>query len=323
MRSSKAGSNFLFLLPLTFHSSGRFSGIELILLTKIYSMRSIGLDIGFGHTKVVWDEGSLKFPSWVAYWTGTGLEDIKPIEFDGAYFVVGEPAKFAKRVEIAGVDELIKYYPLFTKYVLEVLRVPAKQALVITGLPPRYISRAEEVKRSLSAIGVKSLIVFQGFGVYYDVKEKGISSGLVVDIGFNTVDYLAFSVEGEQFIKELAGSIASLGVINAVLIFRDLLPSNLESLRAKSPSSLINVFVQGRFKQYDLSEYKRKAVEQWNEMLKSRLRQEIGSLFLEKDTLIIAGGGAYLVSEEVFEQEVVIPDEPEFSNARGYWKIGK
>ena len=292
------------------------------------SMKVIGLDIGFGHTKVVYDEGKFKFPTWIAFWISTGVEDVKPIEYEGAYYVVGEKARFSgKRIEIAGIDELIKYYPLITKYVLEQLGIPPKKAMVITGLPPGYAERGKELTKIFSSMGMKSIIAFQGFGICTDVMDK-FPSGLVIDIGFNTVDYLSYSVEEGRLIKEISGTIPNLGVITAVSIFRDLLPTQKGVLKTKPLSGLVNIFLEGRWRGEDLSQYKESALIQWNEIIKARLRQELGVLYGEKSDLIVAGGGAYLVRPEVFSaddnapMEIYIPEEPEFSNARGYYKLG-
>jgi len=285
-------------------------------------MKVLGIDIGFGHTKVVYDGGKLKFPSWLSYWTITGIGDIKPVEYDGSRFVVGERARLSgKRIELASIDELIKYYPVFIRYVLDTLGLQAKEVLVITGLPPRYMERAEELKKD--KLGVKRQVVFQGFGIFWDSRERAGEDGLVVDIGYNTVDYFAYSVRGGELIKEVVGTIPNMGVINAVGMFRDLLPAKHEPLKTKPLSSLVNIFVEGKFRGEDFSSVKEKAVEQWNEMVKARLRQEVGVLFEEKEHLLVAGGGAYLVRKDVFPQEVIIPDEPEFANARGYYRLGK
>ncbi|MFZ8826631.1 MAG: hypothetical protein ACO2OT_07355, partial [Candidatus Caldipriscus sp.] len=249
-------------------------------------------------------------------------------EYEGAYYVVGEKARFSgKRIEIAGIDELIKYYPLITKYVLEQLGIPPKKAIVITGLPPGYADRGKELTKIFSNMGIKSIIAFQGFGICTDVMDK-FPSGLIIDIGFNTVDYLSYSVEEGRLIKELSGTIPNLGVITAVSIFRDLLPAQKGVLKTKPLSGLVNIFLEGKWRGEDLSQYKEKALIQWNEIIKARLRQELGILYGEKSDLIVAGGGAYLVRPEVFSaddsapMDIYIPPEPEFSNARGYYKLG-
>ncbi|MFZ8785807.1 MAG: hypothetical protein ACO2O3_10040, partial [Thermocrinis sp.] len=53
-----------------------------------------------------------------------------------------------------------------------------------------------------------------------------------------------------------------------------------------------------------------------------RLQEEIGELIRSKPVFVVAGGGAYFLDRSLFEREVYIPVEPDFSNARGYYKIG-
>ena len=38
--------------------------------------------------------------------------------------------------------------------------------------------------------------------------------------------------------------------------------------------------------------------------------------------MVVAGGGAYYVGKKYFGYNVIIPEEPEFSQARGYYVVG-
>jgi spore cortex formation protein SpoVR/YcgB (stage V sporulation) len=69
----------------------------------------------------------------------------------------------------------------------------------------------------------------------------------------------------------------------------------------------------------DLSHLKQRAINEYNEILKTRLKSEIGNLLNEIESIVLAGGGAYYIKN--IRKDVYIPDTPEFSQARGYTKI--
>jgi hypothetical protein len=71
-----------------------------------------------------------------------------------------------------------------------------------------------------------------------------------------------------------------------------------------------------------LYEEKKRACQLWSEQIYLRLSEEIGELIKGKSLFVVAGGGAYFLDKSVFEREVYVPVEPDFSNARGYYKIG-
>jgi len=58
-------------------------------------------------------------------------------------------------------------------------------------------------------------------------------------------------------------------------------------------------------------------------MVKTRIAEEIGESVYNMENVIIAGGGANIVKIEIFKNSrVIIPQNPEYSQARGYLKHG-
>jgi hypothetical protein len=85
----------------------------------------------------------------------------------------------------------------------------------------------------------------------------------------------------------------------------------------------MEIFEKGRVslegENIDLSHIKQRAIDEYNEILKTRLKSEIGNLLNEIESIVLAGGGAYYIRG--IRKDVYIPDAPEFSQARGYTKI--
>lgn len=288
----------------------------------------IGLDIGFGHTKVVYDGGELKFPTWLAYHTPSSIDSVEVIEWDGKKYVVGEDVRYEpQRIELPDFGEIIKYFPVFLKFVEKKLKQKIK--VIITGVPPKYKELVGKVKEKCESMDVSAEVVPQGVGIYLDTKEKidktSEREAFILDIGFNTVDYLI--VKNDRKIK--GDTIEKFGVMKAVELFKSYIPKEHSYLRNFSTSKLMSVFEKGyavvEGEKLDLSSYQKKAKSAYREMLVNRLKQSVGDFIYETELVIIAGGGAFLFKNEseTFGKNVYIPPKPEFSNARGYLKAGR
>jgi hypothetical protein len=296
----------------------------------IDGMRVLGIDIGFGQVKVVLDDLALKFPSQIAQFLEGELSDVPVVEHNGMQYVVGEEATvFRHKLSLSTVELLIKYSPVLLKRaIMEVGE--GGEYFVVSGLPPRFRHMGEEFSRALQAVeGVrKVLVVPQGAGILEDVGDYVRSQGgaLVLDIGFNTVDFLSVRVKGDDVVKERGGTIEGLGVKSAVEIFRSLLPAEAGFLRNEPYVFLVPYFTRGRLtlvgKEIFLQEEREKASKLWTEQIYLRLQEEIGELIKSKPVFVVAGGGAYFLDRSLFERGVYIPVKPDFSNARGYYKLG-
>jgi hypothetical protein len=293
-------------------------------------MRVMGLDIGFGQVKVVVDDLALKFPSQIAQFLEGELSDVPAVEYNGMWYVVGEEATaFRHKLSLSTVELLVKYSPVLLKRALLEIG-EGGEYLVVSGLPPRFRYMGEEFSRVLQSVeGVKKvLVVPQGAGILEDVKDYVQTHGgaLILDIGFNTVDFLSVRVKGKDIVKERGGTIEGLGVKSAVEIFRSLLPAEVGFLRNEPYVFLVPYFAKGRLtlagKEVFLQEEKAKASKLWTEQVYLRLQEEIGELIKSKPVFVVAGGGAYFLDRSLFEREVYIPTGPDLSNARGYYKIG-
>ena len=290
----------------------------------------IGIDIGFGQVKVVLDDLALKFPSQIAQFLEGELSDVPVVEHGGLQYVVGEEATaFRHKLSLSTVELLIRYSPVLLKRAL--LEVgEGGEYFVVSGLPPRFRHMGEEFSRALQTVEgvVRVLIVPQGAGILEDVKDyvRTYGGALILDIGFNTVDFLSVRVKGNDLVKERGGTIEGLGVKSAVEIFRSLLPAEAGFLRNEPYVFLVPYFAKGRLtlagKEFFLQEEKAKASKLWTEQIYLRLQEEIGELIKSKPVFVVAGGGAYFLDRSLFEREVYIPVQPDFSNARGYYKLG-
>jgi hypothetical protein len=177
-------------------------------------MRVIGIDIGFGQVKVVSEDLALKFPSQIAQFLEGEISDVPVVEHNGMWYVVGEDAtSFRHKLSISTVEMLVRYSPVLLKRALQEIG-QSEEYFVVSGLPPRFRHMEEEFSKVLRTVeGVQDvLIVPQGAGILEDVKDyvRSHEGALILDIGFNTVDYLSVRIKGNKVIKERGGTIEGL-----------------------------------------------------------------------------------------------------------------
>jgi hypothetical protein len=293
-------------------------------------MRVLGIDIGFGSVKVYSEGVEYKFPTAVAYMPDDEVMDVERVNVGGGYFVVGRDVKYVAsyKIEIPGVKDLIRWSGVFLKYVLDKF---GEFDVVVSGLPPnakRHVSEFEAVLRSVSR-EAKIKILPQGVGILYDVvsREAFLSEVMVVDIGYNTVDCLvAEKVEG-VWKKKRGITVEGFGVMKAVSFMRELFSSKMEFFKNWSVSRLVEAFEVGYVvvdgERVDLSGYKAEAVKRYEEVLVGRLKAELSDDFRSIESVVLAGGGAYYVSDKHFGKKIMKPEKPEFSQARGYYIAGQ
>jgi len=288
----------------------------------------VGIDVGFGWTKIVSENNIIKkFPTWLAYNVEVdSLPEVATVRYDGRLYVVGKDVKImAQKIEISDINELIKYSPIFVKYAEKLVKDKIEK--VVTGVPIKYRNQKDKLKAAISDLGIECEVLPQGFGIFADVVDTLITDEvLILDIGYNTLDYLiALKDEEEGWAKKRGNTIDKLGVIRALEFFRDELPNDFSHVRNYSFSRLLEIFERGsiHFEEgfIDVSKAKMTAIESHTELIKTRLREELGEGALEINTIVIAGGGANLTKIDLFKgAKKYIPEKPEFSQARGYLK---
>lgn len=287
----------------------------------------LGLDIGFGHTKVYSGKDKFKFPTQIAFAPDDPNMEVETINIAGNKYIIGKDTKYSTyRLEIPNVEYLIKYSPVFLKYVLDKV---GNVDVLVTGLPPNCKKHVDKFRENLNSVFDGEIeILPQGLGILYDAESKLDGEAVVVDIGYNTVDCINVERdENDIWKKKRAVTIENFGVVKAVEILRELIPSDIAILKNWSVSRLLDcfekehIFISGE--KIDLSAYKKESIKKYSEILMSKIEQEMKDVFKETSAIVLAGGGAYYVTPGYFGKNVIIPEEPEFSQARGYYAAGQ
>ena len=307
----------------------------------------LGLDIGFGDVKAVGENGvKIKIPTAVAY-AGEGALDLdkfspthREYSYSGRKYVIGETA-VSRAFSTRSFDFLKRYAPLLAYKAIEEL--PAFPPSMAVGLPLGYYTSGYEkdfahAMRKIDvdgrALEMDVEVYPQGLGAFFDycLDENGDEregtdiNGLVIDVGFSTVDVIAF--ENGAAVKVDSGMLERAGISKPAQDLARVLQAettiNLTEQEAK------NALMKGKLSVYgfekDLSEIIRKVVEDYADWLMSVITSRWEDRVQRADRLILAGGGAYYLKPYIpakYRRVLFVPDEPEFSNARGFLKALK
>jgi len=284
-----------------------------------------GIDVGFGWTKVVTADSAFKFPSWIAYHTPGAVSELDTVKYGNKNYVIGSDVKYeAQRIEISGITELVNYFPVFLKHVENIV---GKLDNIVTGIPVKYKNHLDVLKNIINDNGTECDILPQGIGIYIDAEDQTREEVLILDIGFNTLDYFILLKNNGTLKKKKGNTIEKFGVMRAVEVFRSTIPDKVGYAKNFSFSRLLEIFEKGVLMfdgdPVDLSGIKKAALEEYAEMVQTRMMEEIGESVYNMENVVIAGGGANTVKIDIFKNsKVLIPGNPEYSQARGYLKHG-
>jgi len=275
-------------------------------------MQNIGIDIGYGDTKVATKEKTFKFPTAIEkvkeYFTDIEEEDKDVFTFNGKKHRVGKNA-LDNALNTRGFNFLEKYSPLLLfKAVSDAGFDLDKPILVKTGLS---LNKALDVTVKLMA---------QGEGILYDYKNDKNGIVCVVDIGYNTFDFLAF--ENGKPRPDLSFAVEK-GVNVIITNLQTKLQKNYDY--GISEQAIKEIFNNRYFmnfgKKIDLSDEIEDSKADYTATIMDELKTMKRDLLRKANKVIFGGGGAYFIDKNMkLPENVVLSDKPyEFANARGYY----
>ena len=316
----------------------------------------LSVDVGFGDVKSCSGDGfaCVKFPSAIAPYSfggathtdGDGLyREEKVYEFEGQSYLIGEQALLDSNCKTTRSPEfIVEYSPLFVYKAKELLSVSEIERLAV-GIPlgmfvnpamerfkTRYRERLAKFIVNGELIEPAHVDVFaQGHGIYIDylIKEQKIDSDetvLVVDVGFNTIDMLAV-VKGKPN-KKNSQTLRNKGVVKIIADLQSYLQDNF--MLELSEQAVKDILLKRALKVYgdvkDLSDVIDTISENYASWFFGEIKSQKDDFLQTADKLVIAGGGAYFLKNAIppeYKGFVYIPENPEFANARGYYKLSE
>ncbi|AEH45780.1 hypothetical protein Thein_1925 [Thermodesulfatator indicus DSM 15286] len=299
-------------------------------------MKVLVFDPGYGDVKcalvdtVSGEEPRLfKFPTLVARARG-GLdfgEGSGEIFWAGEKWLVGEEAARAGRVVSTTTDGFLeRYLPLLL--VRALLESGDKEGVdeVVIAVSLHDWPRREVFERAAGRLMVNDRsyshrvrLIPQGYGIWLETLSPW--DGIVVDIGFRTVDVLVF-VDGKPDGRRSFG-VAGMGVV-------DFISEAAKILSAKarvefSPGEVAHFLQEGNpvFRRFGVEEELKSRAGEWSARLWTSLiaKEDFSRAMALLGRVVIAGGGARFFvkpDEETAVDMQVLDEEPEFANVRGF-----
>ncbi len=302
----------------------------------------VGLDIGYGHTKIAMHDGTRHlFPSAVAAIPPSTVEQYgAPVADDEV--VVEEIRCIVGHRAIAHPDRFDNLHsvwwilPQYRALLQQAAKVVPPQSVVVTGLPLQaYVaSQARELVKNLVKSILKAKRVFvapQGVGAYY--YAYGQSDSLkenqkiaIVDIGTRTTECIAMAGR-ENLPTHSAG--LELGVSDLYHTVARELSEKLE--RQVDPYEVEGVIRREREIRAQGRGYDPQAIDNRVSHLAAARAQDIrhrlvglwGERAPEFELVVFCGGGAHLLFPflKTYREGAVLLPEAQFANALGFLDI--
>jgi len=301
-------------------------------------MKRVGIDIGYSSTKIAFDGKLFKLPTAISFAVDLGLNygEDEIYYFEGDKYRVGEVA-VDESFTTTEYKFLFKFSPLIIYHVLVKLgliqngvlqsgvQVEVRTGLALTDWSNKeeFIDRIKTISVNDFNVNITPVLIPQGAGVYYDYVDTNKvtpSSASVIDLGYNTINFLHF--QNGAPIRAKCKSFPNHGVVSIIRPLTNWLESTYSMKFTEQES--IKILLDGKFM---FNGEEQEAVTTMVHELKRNFVQKLFNSILvsEKKLLglsekvIIAGGGTYFLKDVNFPKNTVLTPEPhEFSNVRGY-----
>ncbi len=301
----------------------------------------LGLDIGYGHTKIVTQDGErYVFPSVVAAIAPTAVDHYgapvadDEVEVDGIRCIVGDRA-VAQAHRYSDLHDVWWITPTYKAVIAQASKFIPPQSTVITGLPlSAYVApKARQIVHDMVKHGLKAKRVMvspQGVGAYYSDPAfyHPTNKVAIVDIGNWTTEFIAIS--GTNFIAQDSTGI-QLGVSDIYAAVAHDLKDKLgrvvdpyEVERASRGNG--DIRSQGRaYAQSSIDDRIGQLAKARAEHILAKMVDLWGSHAPDFETVLFCGGGAQLLFPYLksYRDGAVLMKDAQYSNALGFLKIGE
>lgn len=292
-----------------------------------------------------------KFPTAIAHSRRGGIRGLdnsnKRYDYNGQEYIIGNDAVSSDKVlSMRDLDLLIQYSPLFVHKVFELLANEHRMQIngnvnLAIGLPlGNFKAKKDDIVQLLSRFevsgctyGMKQVKAFaQGVGVFMDILINPVGKKdpefdgktlVILDIGFNTLDVLC--VRNGISSSNDSCMINKAGICRITRELSDVLKAGgMELNEQELKAALVDKKILNFGKRTDLKKILEAITTEYAEYLYNEVLVRLGDFMRNAERLIIAGGGAYYVKSH-FEKKlgrkfIHVPKQPEFSNARGFFK---
>jgi len=299
----------------------------------------IAIDIGYSQTKITAPDGKLfKFPTAISFAIDSGINygEDEIYEFEGKKYRVGEIAseesfttteyKFLNKFAPLVIFHVLNKLKLIDKAQKEVIQLRTGLALTDWAKKDEFIERIKNININGITIKTEPILIPQGAGVYYDYvvskcNNQAPSSASIIDIGYNTINFLVF--QNGAPVKSQCKAFPGHGVVSIIRPLTNWLEAKYST---KFPETQVNKFLMDeKFIYY--GENQEDAIKMIKQLKLNFVEKLFNSILVSEkkilgmsEKVIISGGGTYMLENVAFPKNVDFTEKPyEFSNVRGYF----
>jgi len=298
-------------------------------------MQKIAIDIGYGDTKVMTGDKIFKFASAIekkkdseADYFGADEDDV--YEFGGRKYTVGDKA-LTNAVSTRGFNFLVKYSPLIIFHAIKKAGLDISKPIEIsTGLSiinwqehKKFVDVIRQINVNNEILNPKIRIMAQGQGIFLNYNDKKNEGNIcVVDIGYNTFDFLVFT-DGKP---RQDMSYATKKGVNEIIVElqkkikkRFQIDASEQIAKKVFTDKIIEIYGE----KIDLSDEIEDAKVDYVDFLFDELKSKDGDLLKYAKKVIFSGGGAYFLDDIQILRNTpnfVFSEKPyEYANVKGYY----
>lgn len=304
----------------------------------------VGIDIGYGYTKIHSNGQNLMFPTSVAEFNlgdEAMFSGLVRVRVNGKDYIVGQQAEREGSLVRTRTTGFVASSPWLAVLSHSLNRIGFRDGNLVLGVPPKDFTNAYRrlILDSLRSSEILSdgvtnphkfngnvQIIPQGAGIYFKyARENPIDyhkNILIVDVGHFTVDFTYFS--GGKYVESAAES-EEMGMSKLLDNICDRFYQVNNRMRIGHREALL-LLQQNEFtsmgKTYSLPQ-KAALVQSYGGHLGDMIDEHLRKLSLRPDIGIIGGGGGRLL-RDVLQAEYAfrLIEDPELANAIGYWIFG-
>lgn len=302
----------------------------------------IGIDIGYGFTKVHSDYKNDSFPTAVsAVSRDREFSYMTPINVNGNDFIVGEDAETYGRVMDTRTSSFVASDPWMAVLTYALNSHSFRNGTIVLGLPPGMYSQqyGQAIRQAMknAAVHINGMemqyringnvkIIPQGAGIYFshikDNPEDAYKNVAVVDCGHETLDFALFSKN--KYIESVTGS-EQLGISVAIDEIRSEFYKRyhfqIKPMAARTALIKGNDEINHLNKSYPFDI--KKCLAGYAMQVSAAIDRFIESLPVTPDVAIVGGGPAEIIKKHIATvHNITAVADPMMANAVGYWYYG-
>jgi len=305
-------------------------------MEQLNTLNTLGLDLGYNGVKISWKGQFYKIQSTINYYNDSGIAfgNVDTYEFEGEVYTVGEATE--NSFTTTDFAFLYKFSPIILYHIIKKLNIKERihiktgLALIDWGDQAKRESfekrlatiecNGEVIENDVTLVGPQGEGSFRSYIVSNNLQNNIPNKLSIIDIGYKTINFLHY--EKGRPVPQKSKGFPDHGVVTIIKPFTAYLEHTFKIPFSEQEATQIfleNSFSFGGQLQPEVPERILKAKEHFVQTLMNSILVSEKKTLQLSDSVVISGGGAYLLKNIVLPINTVIgEDYLEFDNVKGY-----